>query len=76
MTAGDLGRHMKGAGIGDAALARALGVTPVAVWYWRRGQRRITQPMALLLGAYFDGKLDLKLRQTRMGGRRSHEKGR
>lgn len=68
MTASDLTRRMKTAGIGDSSLAWALGVTPVAVWYWRRGQRRITRAMALLLAAYFDGKLDPKLRPS--GARR------
>jgi plasmid maintenance system antidote protein VapI len=67
VTAGDLTRRMKTAGIGDAALARALGVTPVAVWYWRQGQRAISKPMALLLAAYFDGKLDLKPRPSGAG---------
>ena len=69
MTASDLTKRMKAAGIGDTALARALGVTPVAVWYWRRGQRPISRPMVLLLAAYFDGKLDLKPRLSGAGGR-------
>ncbi len=75
MTAGDLGRRMKAEGIGDAALARVLGVTPVAVWYWRRGRRPISQPMALLLAAYFDGKLDLKPCPLDAGRREGDEKG-
>jgi transcriptional regulator with XRE-family HTH domain len=52
MTGSELRRIIDANEIGQADLARLVGVTPKAIWFWLRGDRKIPGPMIAYLRLY------------------------